>query len=164
MGLVLPEYGTIFWMVVVFSIVFFVLKKFAWKPILKMLNKREDFINQALKSAEKAKEEMASLQTEHEQMLQDARVERDKLMGEARVIREQMIEKAREEAAHEASKLVEQSRKLIEGEKMAAISEIQQHMAVLSVDIAEKILRKELKDRRQQETLIREQLQDLKLN
>lgn len=151
-------------MVVIFAIIFFILAKFAWKPIMNMLKKREDSISEALQAADIARHEMSKLQAEHEQMLQDARVERDKLMAEARSIREQMIAKAREEASLEAAKLVDQSRKQIEGEKLSAINEIQQQVAVLSVGIAEKILRRELKDRSSQEALIQDQLRDLKLN
>ncbi|MFH0761529.1 MAG: F0F1 ATP synthase subunit B [Bacteroidota bacterium] len=164
MGLVAPDYGTIFWMIVVFALVFFILKKFGWGPILRMLKKREESINKALQSAELAREEVSQLKVGHDQMMQEARMEREKLMAEARVIKEQMIEKAREEAARETEKLLGLSHRQIESEKLAAISEIRQQVAVLSVDIAEKILRKQLKDRREQEGLIREQLRDLKLN
>ncbi len=164
MGLVSPDYGTIFWMVLAFSLVFFILRKYAWGPILKMLQEREQSIDKALQAAVQAREEMSQLKAGHEEMMQKTRAERDILLSEARTIREQMIDKARNEAAAESAKLVEQAKKQIENEKLAAINEIQQQVAALSVDIAEKILRKELKGREEQESLIREQLRDLKLN
>jgi F-type H+-transporting ATPase subunit b len=151
-------------MVLAFSIVFFILKRFAWGPILKMLQEREQSIDQALKSADQAREEMARLKAGHEEMLQQSHAERDILLGEARRIREQMIEKAHLDAAAEATRLLEQARKEIGQEKSAAIHEIRQQVADLSVEIAEKILRRELADRKEQEILIREQLRDLKLN
>lgn len=164
MGLVSPDYGTIFWMVLAFSLVFLILKKFAWGPVLKMLREREDSITKALESAQEAREGLTGLKLEHEKMLSEAHAERDLLIAEARQIREQLITKARDEAALETERLMEKARKQIESEKLAAINEIRQQVASLSVDIAEKILTRELSDRTQQETLIQEQLSDLKLN
>lgn len=164
MGLVSPDYGTIFWMVLGFTLVFIILKKFAWGPITKMLKEREQSINESLNAAVQAREEMTRLKADHDAMMTEARTERDKMMGEARQIREQMIDKAREDAQAESAKLLEQARKQIEGEKVAAVNEIRQQVAVLSVEIAEKILRKELKDRNAQEKLIQDQLSDMKLN
>ncbi|MFO7616354.1 MAG: F0F1 ATP synthase subunit B [Bacteroidales bacterium] len=164
MGLVSPDYGTIFWMVLAFSIVFFILKRFAWGPILKMLQEREQSIDQALKAADQAREEMTRLKAGHEELLLQSRAERDILLAEARRIREQMIEKAHLEAAAESSRLLEQARNQIGQEKSAAINEIRLQVADLSLEIAEKILRRELADRQEQESLIREELRDLKLN
>lgn len=151
-------------MVLAFTAVFLILRKFAWGPILKMLREREQSIEKALQSANQAREEMARLKTDHEAMLHEARAERDKLMSEARQIREQMIGKAREDAQLESVKLMEQTRKLIESEKHSAINEIRRQVALLSVEIAEKILKRELKDPAEQENLIKDQLRDLKLN
>ncbi len=164
MGLVSPDYGTIFWMVLAFSVVFFILRKFAWGPVLNMLKEREQSIEKALQSASEAREGLSRLQAEHERMMQEAHGERELLIAEARQIREQLISKAREEAALENARLLEHARRQIESEKLAAMSEIRQQVATLSVDIAEKILKKELADRSKQETLIKEQLSDLKLN
>jgi F-type H+-transporting ATPase subunit b len=164
MGLISPDYGTIFWMILAFSVVFFILKKFAWGPILKMLKEREDSIGKALQAAEEARQEMTRLKSSHEEIMHEARLDRDKLMEEARKMREQMIEKAKGEASLEAAKVLDQARRQLESEKLTAISEIREQMAILSVDIAEKILRKQLKDRKEQESLIRDQLQDMKLN
>jgi F-type H+-transporting ATPase subunit b len=164
MGLVTPDYGTIFWMVLAFSLVFFILRKYAWGPVMKMLKEREQSIDEALQSASDAREGLTQLKAEHEKMLQEAHAERDKLISEARQIREQLISKAREDAGQETSRLIEQAQRLIESEKLAAMNEIRQQVAALSIDIAEKILKRELADRKQQETLIQEQLRDLKLN
>jgi F-type H+-transporting ATPase subunit b len=164
MGLVSPDYGTIFWMVLAFSVVFFILRKFAWGPVLKMLKERDQSIEKALDSAREAREGLSSLKSEHERMLHEAHAERDKLIAEARQIREQLISKARDEAVQETAKVFEHARQQIENEKLAAINEIRQQVASLSVDIAEKILKRELTDRTKQESLIKEQLSDLKLN
>ena len=151
-------------MVLGFSVVFFILRRFAWGPILNMLKEREQSIEKALQAADEARQEMSKLKSTQEGLLQDARLERDKLMEEARRIREQMIEKAREEAASETSKMLEQARKQIESDKLSAISEIRDQVATLSVDIAEKILRKQLENREEQQNLIKDQLHDLKMN
>jgi F-type H+-transporting ATPase subunit b len=164
MGLISPDYGTIFWMVLAFSVVFFVLRKFAWGPVLKMLREREESIDRALQSASEAREGLTRLKTEQDKMMHEAHVERDKLIAEARQIREQLIAKARDEAAAENARLLEHARVQIESEKLSAVNEIRQQVASLSVEIAEKILRKELSDRTRQESLIKEQLNDLKLN
>jgi F-type H+-transporting ATPase subunit b len=164
MGLVTPDYGTIFWMVLAVSVVLLILRKFAWGPILKMVKEREDSIKKALQSASEAKEGISRLQSDHERMLQEARAEREQLIAEARQVREQMISKAKDEATKETEKIFEHAQRQIESEKNAAINEIRQQVASLSVDIAEKILKRELSDRTQQETLIKEQLSDLKLN
>jgi F-type H+-transporting ATPase subunit b len=164
MGLVSPDYGTIFWMVLAFSVVFFILRKFAWGPVLKMLRERDQSIEKALQSASEARDGLSRLKTEHEKMLHEAHAERDKLIAEARQIREQLIAKAREDALLETARVFEQAQRQIESEKLAAVNEIRQQVASLSVDIAEKILKRELSNRAQQESLIREQLSDLKLN
>lgn len=164
MGLVSPDYGTIFWMVLAFSVVFFILRKFAWGPVLKMLKERDQSIEKALLSANEAREGLSRLKADHQKMLQEAHVQRDLLIAEARQIREQLISKAHEDAVLETSKVLENARHQIENEKLAAITEIRQQVASLSVDIAEKILKRELSDRLKQEILIKEQLSDLKLN
>lgn len=164
MGLVSPDYGTIFWMVLAFSVVFYILRKYAWGPVLKMLKERDQSIEKALKSADEARDGIARLKSDHAKMLLEAHAERDLLIAEARQIREQLITKAREEAVQETARVFEHAQQQIENEKLAAINEIRQQVASLSVDIAEKILKKELSDRAQQEKLIREQLSDLKLN
>ena len=164
MGIISPDIGTIFWMVLGFSIVFFILKKFGWAVILKTLKEREDSIDEALKSADKAREEMAVLRADHESLLKEARSEREKMIAEARQIREDLIGKAKEDATVEADKVLENARKEIENEKRSALSDIKAQVAELSVDIAEKILRKELSAEDKQQAFIKEMLDDMKLN
>jgi len=164
MGLVSPDYGTIFWMVLAFSVVFFILSKFAWKPIMKGLKMREESIGEALRSAELARQEMSKLQADNEAILQEARVERDALLGEARKIREELIARAREDASLESARVLEKARQQLENEKIAAVADVRRQISDLSVEIAAKILRKELKDAPRHEEMIQEMLKDLKLN
>ncbi|MCD6333587.1 MAG: F0F1 ATP synthase subunit B [Bacteroidales bacterium] len=164
MGLVTPDYGTIFWMVLAFGLVFMLLKKFAWKPILNSLKNREQSIREALEAADVARGEMAKLQADNELVLQQARKERDALLDEAREMRESMIEEARDKAALEAEKVVLKARKQIENEKLSALSDIRKQISELSIQIAEKVLRKELSNAADHESLIQEMLKDIKLN
>jgi F-type H+-transporting ATPase subunit b len=164
MGLISPEIGTIFWMVLGFSIVFFILRKFGWVVILKSLKEREDSIDRALQSAEKAREEMVALRADHDSLMKEARAERETILAEAKTIRVELIEKAKGEAATEADRVLENARNEIENEKRAALSEIRRQVAELSVDIAEKILRKELDKDEKQKALINELLEEMKLN
>ncbi len=164
MGIISPDIGTIFWMVFGFSIVFFILKKFGWSIILKTLKEREQSIDEALKSADKAREEMAILRADHEALLKEARAERDSLIAEARQIRADLIEKAKDDAVIEADKVLESARKEIENEKRSALSDIKAQVADLSIDIAEKILRKELSEDAKHQALIKEMLDEMKLN
>jgi len=164
MGLISPAYGTIFWMVLSFSLVFFILAKFAWGPILKGLKDREESIEEALQAAEAARKEMAALKADHEKIMMEARAERDILMREARKMRDDLLEAARSEAVKEGEKLLEAARKLIESEKISAIGEIKEQISVLSVQVAEKILRNELSDVTKSDVLINDMLKDMKLN
>jgi F-type H+-transporting ATPase subunit b len=164
MGLISPDYGTIFWMVLAFGIVFFILKKFGWGPIMNGIKTREKSIEAALESAELARQEMAGLKADHENIMMEARAERDNLISEARKIKEEMIATAREEAEKEGEKLIIKAKKQIESEKSSAIGEIKEQVAALSVQIAEKILRTELTDTTKNQSLIDDMLKDLKLN
>ncbi len=164
MSIITPEIGTIFWMVLGFSLVFFILKKFGWKVILQSLKEREQSIEEALHLADKAREEMAVLREDHEALLKEARAEREAMIGEARQIRAELIEKAKGDASHEADKVLENALKEIENEKRASLNEIKTQVADLSIEIAEKILRKELSEENKQQALIRDMLDELKLN
>jgi F-type H+-transporting ATPase subunit b len=164
MELVKPAFGLIFWMLLSFGIIFFILKKFAWKPILNMLTEREASIQNALDSAEKAKEEMKALQSNNEKILADARNERDQLLKDAREIREKMISEAKGTAAKEADRLLAIARENIQNEKMAAITELKNQVATLSIEIAEKILKSELSSDEKQKTLVNTLLKDVNLN
>ncbi len=164
MNLVKPEFGLIFWMSVTFLIVFFLMKKFAWGPILKMIQEREESIESALNSAQKAKEEMAELQNNNEKLLAEARLEKDKMLKEAREIKETMINDAKEAAQKEAQRIMAEARNSIQNEKMAAINELKNQVALMSVDIAEKIIRKDLSKDENQKTLVATLINDVKLN
>lgn len=164
MELVKPSIGLIFWMVISFSIILFLLKKFAWKPILGMIKEREDSIENALAAAEKAKEEMKTLQANNERILHEAKAERDQLLKDARDIKEKMIAEAKEVATKEGERLLKAARENIQNEKMAAVTELKNQVASLSIDIAEKILRAELSSDEKQKTLVTTLLKDINLN
>ena len=164
MELVKPAFGLIFWMCVSFGIILFILKKFAWSPILNMLHEREASIQNALDSAEKAKEEMKSLQSNNEKILVEARNERDQLLKDARDIREKMIADAKGIATKEGERMLTAARENIQNEKMAAITELKNQVATLSIDIAEKILKSELSSDEKQKSLVNTLLKDVNLN
>ena len=164
MELVKPEFGLIFWMVISFGLIMLILKKFAWKPILNMLHEREASIQSALDSAEKAKEEMKALQSSNEKILADARNERDLLLKDAREIREKMIADAKGIATKEGERMLTIARENIQNEKMAAITELKNQVASLSIEIAEKILKSELSSDEKQKSLVNTLLKDVNLN
>jgi len=163
MELVTPGLGLVFWMLLTFSILLFILKKFAWKPILNTLREREKSIENALLSAEKAKQEMSKLKSDNEKILAEARLEREGILKEARQMKEKVIDEAKEQAQIEAKKIVDSARSSIEAEKSAALNEIKNQVANLSISIAEKLLKRKLDDPGQTE-LINQSLKDIKLN
>ena len=144
MELVNPGLGLVFWMIVVFSVVLFVLKKFAWPSILQALKDREQHIEDALRQADITQEEMRKLKLNNEVLLKEAKVERENLMNEARKIREKLIEDARVKASSEADRIVESARIQIDNERKAALIDIKNIVAEISIEIAEKILREKL--------------------
>lgn len=164
MELVTPGIGLIFWMVVSFSIILYLLKKFAWKPILKALKEREDTIDNSLKSAEKAKEEMGKMKADNERVMKEAKNERDNLLKDARQVKEKIIEEAKAKANMEAEKIFEDAQTKIENEKISAIGEIKNQIAEFSVEIAEKILKKKLEKTKDQQDHINELLDEIKLS
>lgn len=164
MELITPGLGLIFWMTLVFLALLFLLKKFAWKPILKSLKDREDAITDALTSAERAKEEMKQLQFSNEQLLAEAKNERDNILNEARKIKEKIIEEARAKASEEAGNITAGALENIRNEKMAALTELKNEVGQLSIEIAKKILQRELSDPKKQEDFARKLLDEIKLN
>lgn len=164
MELVKPAFGLLFWMCISFGLIVFILKKFAWTPILNMLNERETSIQNALDAAENAKQEMKALQSNNERILSEARAERDLLLKDAREIREKMISEAKGLASKEGERLLKSARENIQNEKMAAITELKNQVAVLSIEIAEKILKTELSSDEKQKSLVKNLLQDVNLN
>ena len=154
MELITPGIGLLFWMLVMFGIVLWILKKFAWKPILNALENRETSIKEALLAADIAKKEMEKLKADNEVVMAEARAEKDKIVQEARNIREKMISDAKNEAVDEAKKILKSARRDIENEKVSAIMEVKNKVAELSIEIAEKILREKLADTKEQKSII----------
>ncbi len=164
MDLVTPGVGLIFWTTIVFLLLVFLLAKFAWKPILGAVKTREEAIENALKSAEKARAEMENLQADNEKLLKQAREERDVILKEARTMKEKTISEAKDAASAEADKIIASAMEQIEHEKMAAITELKNQVASLSIEMAEKILRAELKDQKAQTEMVERMVDDVKLN
>jgi F-type H+-transporting ATPase subunit b len=142
----------------------FLLKKFAWKPILDAVNEREEGIKNALLSAENAKKDMQNLKSDNEKLLAEARLERDSMMKEAREIKEKMINDAKTEAQGVGQQMIEQAKATIESEKNAALAELKSQVSTLSLDIAEKLLKDELSNKEAQTKLVEKMLGDVKLN
>ncbi len=163
MNIVAPE-SLIFWTTIIFLLLLILLRKFAWKPILGAVRTRETSINDALDAAEKAKLEMQNLHADNEKLLQEARAEREAMMKEARELKAKMITDAKDDAKVEADKMVAQAQAAIESEKKAAIAELKQQVATLSLEIAEKVVKHELSDSDKQMKLVNEMLGDAKLN
>lgn len=164
MGLVTPNPGTLFWMVLIFGIVFLILRKFAWKPILNALKDRENTITNALNSAEEARKEVEGLKADNEKIIASAKREKDLILKEARELKDKIIAEAKTRAVAEAQKSIDQAKEQIQAEKVAAITDIKNQVANLSVMIAEKILQNELKDKAEQEKVVNNLLKEIKLN
>jgi F-type H+-transporting ATPase subunit b len=162
--LVTPGIGLIFWQTVVFLVVFAVLAMFVWKPITEALRAREGFINDSLKAAELAKEEMNQLKADNEYLLQEARFEREKILKEANAVANQLKEEAKAETAKITERMVEDARKSIQSEKQNALKDVRDLVASLSLDIAEKVIRKDLSKDTAQKALIEEFVKDIKVN
>ncbi len=164
MDLVTPGIGLIFWSALFFLILLFILGKFAWPAILTAVKARNESIRQALDAADRAKEEMAQLQSDNQKILAEAKNERDALLKDAKHVKDKLIADAKEKAAAEAKKLVQNARISIQNEKASAINEMKTQMASLSVDIAEKILRASLKERKAHNELIDKLINEADLN
>ncbi|HNW68930.1 MAG TPA: F0F1 ATP synthase subunit B [Bacteroidales bacterium] len=164
MELVTPGIGLIFWMTLSFLFLLLILKKYAWKPVLKMLKEREDKIEDSLQQAEKAHEEMKQLKFSNEELLREAKNERDNILRDARVIREKLIEEARTKATEEADRIVESAKESIKYEKLEALTDLKNQIALLSVDIAEKLIQQELSKDDKQNKLIEKFLSDINFN
>jgi len=158
------SFGLFFWQMILFVLLLLLLKKFAWGPILSALNDREEGIKNALDAAENAKLEMQNLQADNQKLLQEARTEREAMIKEAREIKEKMILDAKEEAKTEADKMIINAQSAIESEKKAAIVEIKNQVANLSLEIAEKVVKGELADKDKQIKLVESMLNDATLN
>ncbi len=164
MSLINPGFGLVIWMTIAFGIVLFVLAKYAWKPIMSALKEREASIEESLQAAEKAREAMQDLKLDNEKLLREAKDERDALLKEARNIKESIIEEAKEKANTEASNIIDSAKERIEHEKNAAVVEIKNLIAQNAIAIAEKVLRDELKDKKDQMDYINKLLKETSLN
>jgi F-type H+-transporting ATPase subunit b len=158
------SFGLFIWQTIIFVGLIFLLKKFAWKPILDAVNEREEGIKTALLSAENAKKDLQNLKSDNEKLVAEARLERDSMMKEAREIKEKMINDAKSEAQIQGQKMIEQAKAAINNEKNAAMAELKNQVSSLSLEIAEKILKDELSNKESQTKLVEKMLADAKLN
>lgn len=152
--------GLFFWQSMIFIGLFFLLRKYAWGPILSAVNERETSIKDALASAEAARTEMESLQSDNQRILKEARAEKEALLKEARSTRAELINTAKEEAQAESDKILRQAQEAIQNEKRAAINELREQVGSIAMDIAEKVLQKELENKDKQVQLIDQLIQD----
>jgi F-type H+-transporting ATPase subunit b len=156
-----PAIGTVFWTTLIFLLLLFLLKKFAWGPIMKAVKAREDMIHNALESAEKAREEMKVLQADNETVLRKAREERDKIIRDARLSTERMLAEAKEKSQSEADAMVKRAKELIEREKNTAIAEVKREVAGLAIEVASKVVSQTLKNDAEQQKLIERYLKEI---
>lgn len=164
MELLTPAIGLLFWMALVFGILVFFLKKFAWKPILSSLKEREDSIESALRMAEETRAEMAKLKSDNDKILAEARAERDKMIRDAKGITDKMIADAKDKAVTEGNKIIADAREAIQQEKVAMVAQMKKDMASFSIEIAEKVIRRELSDKTSQEALVSTLISEANLN
>lgn len=164
MELVLPKLGLVFWTALLFLVFAWILAKFAWKPILAALKAREEGIENSLLEAQRAREEMSNLKSQNEDLLKEARRERDQMIKEANQMRDQIVAEAKTKAAAEASKELDKAKMQIVAEKKAALAEIKNTAGTLAVDIAEKLLRKQLDDRAAQQSLAESLISEMNQN
>ena len=162
MELVTPAIGLIFWTTVVFTLLVLLLKKFAWKPILSAVDERNQSIKNSLAQAEKARNEMSELTANNEKIIAQAKVDRDVILKEARDMKNEIISEAKDKASKEAEKLVSTAKEQILNEKMKAVTELKNHVADLSIEMAEKILSSELSDVAKQKELVKKALKESK--
>lgn len=164
MDLLQPALGLFCISLLIFIIVFLILKKFAWKPILSTLKEREDSITDSIATAERVKEEMAQMKAEHEHVLAEAKAERSMILKEAKEAKDKIISEAKAQAQAEAKKIIQDASVAIENQKMAALTEVKNQVGSLVIEVAEKVLRKELADKANQEAYIKQLAGEIKMN
>jgi F-type H+-transporting ATPase subunit b len=164
MELLLPEFGLVIFQSIAFLLLMFLLAKFAWKPILAAIKEREQSIDEALNKAELAKQEMARLTSQNEELMKEARAERDLILKEAKTLKDNILNEAKTQAHNEGTKLIEKAKIEIENQKKAALAELKNQVSTLSLDIAERVLRNQLQDKAKQEDLVANLLKDVELN
>jgi F-type H+-transporting ATPase subunit b len=164
MDLLTPGSGLIIWQAIIFLLLFVLLSKFAWKPILGSLKEREESIQNALDTADKARAEMAKLTSDNEKLLKEAREERDKMLKEAREVANRLKDEANSDAKKAADKIINDARAAINVEKEAALRDVRTQVAMFSLEVAEKLMKKNLSSDKEQKGLIEGYIKDLKLN
>lgn len=164
MQLLTPGFGLIIWTLLAFLIVFFILKKFAWKPILNSMNQREKGIADSLATAEKIKTEMSLMKSENEVLLVKAREERAQMLKEAKETKDKIINEAKEQAKIETNKIIADAQSVINQQKMAALTDLKNQVGLLVIEVSEKVLRRELSNRQDQEKYIQQLAETVKLN
>jgi F-type H+-transporting ATPase subunit b len=164
MDLFNPSIGLIVWSKIVFLLLFFILAKFAWKPVMVAIKEREQFIDDSLNKAELANQEMARLTAQNEDLMKQARAERDEILKEAKKLKDNIVNEAKTSAQIEGAKLIEKARIEIENQKKAALAELKGQVSTLSLDIAERVLRSQLDDKAKQQDLVTSLLKDVELN
>ena len=152
--------GLFFWQTLIFVGLIFLLKKYAWKPILSAVNEREASIKDALEAAKEARSEMESLQSDNQRIIKEARAQKETLLKEARMIRSEMINTAKVEAQSEANKILSQAQEAIQNEKRTAVNDLKDHVSSIALDIATKVLQNELESKDKQMQLVSKLLQD----
>ena len=164
MELLIPKLGLFFWAFVIFILLVILLRRMVWKPILSALKAREEGIQASLDEAKNAREEMATLKAENEDLLRQARIERDGMLKEAREMASKIQSEAKTSAQEEGSRLIEKAREEIRAEKMQALTEVKNQVARLSIQVAEKVLRQEMKDPKAQSEVVDKLVSELHLN
>lgn len=156
--------GLFFWQLILFLVLLFLLRKYAWKPILTSVINREESIKEGLESAEKAKEQMRQLKEDNKALLAEARLEREQIVKEAREAKDKMISEAKDKAKEEGAKMIEAAKAVIQAERNAAVNELKSQVAELSIEIAEKIIKSEISSDAKQQEIISAAMQNAKLN
>lgn len=163
MGLLTPGLGLLVWMLITFSVLFFVLWKFGWPVMIKMMKDREENIKQSLEAADRAKIEMQQLQCNNELLLKQAQEERDEMLKETKALKEKMLEEAKLNAQQEAQRIIMDAREAINFEKLHAMTELKNQIANLSIEIAEDLLKHELSDKQKSNEIIENRISEIKL-
>ncbi|KAB7728784.1 F0F1 ATP synthase subunit B [Rudanella paleaurantiibacter] len=164
MDLLTPDIGLLFWQIIIFGALFFILSKFAWKPITQSLKERETNIQSALDLAEKTRQEMALLKADNEKLLAEARSERESILRGAKEAADRLVADAQQKAQVEANRILEQARESMQNERQALVTSMKKEVVTLSLDIAEKVLRRELADQSAQEKLVQDLVANSRLN
>lgn len=164
MDLVNPGFGLVFWTAITFLILLIILRKFAWKPILDAVDEREKSISESLEAADQAKTDMLHLKEDNKQMMKEAREQRDQMLRDAQDMKKRLIADATDEAGKKSAEMIAKAQESIRSEKNAAIKELKSQVGLLSVEIAEKVIKAELKDEKSQKALVEKMLKEVQLN